>query len=50
MALGSLQLNPDLHPIPLYIQEKHFNRKHEGRMHITVRNNISHSLDSKGYL
>ena len=28
MALGSLQLNPDIIPIPLHIQEKHFNRKH----------------------
>ena len=28
MAMGSLQLNPDLPSIPLHIQEKHFNRKH----------------------
>jgi L-ribulose-5-phosphate 4-epimerase len=28
MAMGSLQLHPDLQSIPLHIQEKHFNRKH----------------------
>jgi L-ribulose-5-phosphate 4-epimerase len=28
MALGSLQLNPDLHQLPLFIQKKHFHRKH----------------------
>jgi L-ribulose-5-phosphate 4-epimerase len=28
MALGSLQLNPDLHQLPTFIQEKHFQRKH----------------------
>ena len=28
MAFGSLQLNTDLHPLPSYIQEKHFQRKH----------------------
>ncbi len=28
MALGSLQLQPALTPIPSYIQEKHFQRKH----------------------
>jgi L-ribulose-5-phosphate 4-epimerase len=28
MALGSLQLNPNHAPLPSYIQEKHFKRKH----------------------
>jgi L-ribulose-5-phosphate 4-epimerase len=28
MALGSLQLNPELSAIPSYIQEKHYQRKH----------------------
>lgn len=28
MALGSLQLNPDLQPIPDHILEKHYSRKH----------------------
>ena len=28
MALGSLQLNPELHHLPAFIQEKHFQRKH----------------------
>jgi len=28
MALGSLQLNPDLQQLPSFIQEKHFRRKH----------------------
>jgi L-ribulose-5-phosphate 4-epimerase len=28
MALGSLQLNPALSAIPLFIQEKHYQRKH----------------------
>jgi L-ribulose-5-phosphate 4-epimerase len=28
LAMGSIQLNPDLHSIPYHIQEKHFNRKH----------------------
>ena len=28
MALGSLQLNPDLHQLPSFVQEKHFQRKH----------------------
>jgi len=26
-ALGSLQLNPDLHQLPSVVQEKHFQRK-----------------------
>jgi L-ribulose-5-phosphate 4-epimerase len=28
MAFGSLQLNPELSAIPLFIQEKHYSRKH----------------------
>ncbi|MGD0590158.1 MAG: L-ribulose-5-phosphate 4-epimerase AraD [Bacteroidota bacterium] len=28
MALGSLQLNPDLLQLPSFVQEKHFQRKH----------------------
>lgn len=28
MALGTLQLNPDIKPIPEYIKEKHYKRKH----------------------
>jgi L-ribulose-5-phosphate 4-epimerase len=28
MALGSMHLKPSLKPLPLYIQEKHFQRKH----------------------
>jgi L-ribulose-5-phosphate 4-epimerase len=28
MAMGSLQLNPNLNPLQMHIQEKHFNRKH----------------------
>jgi L-ribulose-5-phosphate 4-epimerase len=28
MALGSLTLKPALHPIPSFLSEKHFSRKH----------------------
>jgi L-ribulose-5-phosphate 4-epimerase len=28
MALGSLQLNPDISALPAYIQQKHYQRKH----------------------
>jgi L-ribulose-5-phosphate 4-epimerase len=28
MAIGSFQLNPDLSPLPMHIQKKHYQRKH----------------------
>jgi L-ribulose-5-phosphate 4-epimerase len=38
MALGSLQLNPALSPIPHFIQEKHYQRKHGPKAYYGQKN------------
>jgi L-ribulose-5-phosphate 4-epimerase len=38
MALGSLQLNPELSAIPSFIQEKHYQRKHGPKAYYGQRN------------
>jgi L-ribulose-5-phosphate 4-epimerase len=38
MAFGSLQLNPALSPIPSFIQEKHYQRKHGPRAYYGQKN------------
>ncbi len=38
MALGALQLNPELSAIPSYIQEKHYQRKHGPKAYYGQKN------------